>query len=97
MTKHRRILNYISIVRNAHPSMVEIYTRGSCMNFFYQLRSIYPEAKAYYNGSHVITKIGKYYYDITGVVKNTKKYLLYGESYYKKDRVSRGFNQMINN
>lgn len=68
MTKHLRILNIIYNLKMSHPTMIDIFTKGSCVNFFFILRSIFPEAEAYYDGEHVITKIDDYYYDITGKV-----------------------------
>jgi hypothetical protein len=60
--------------------MVDIYTKGSCMNLFVILRHIYPEAKPYYDGDHIITKIGRKYYDITGEVPPGKSILFNGPS-----------------
>lgn len=74
MTKHREILNFIYTIKQSHPLMVEIFTKGSCLNFHLILKKVYPEAEAYDNIEHVITKIGKYYYDINGVVHDTKGY-----------------------
>jgi hypothetical protein len=95
MTKHRQILNFIASIRDAHPDMVKIYTKGSCMNFFQTLRSIYPEAQVWYNGDHAITKIDKHFYDITGHV-SSKGYLPY-HTYYNKRRLFRKLIQMLNN
>lgn len=94
MTKHRQILNFIFLIRESHPSMIDIYTKGSCFNFHLILRKIYPESECYYDSNHIITKIGKYYYDITGVVKR-KNHLLFS-TYYNKKTTSKGFNQMVN-
>lgn len=85
MTKYRQILNLISVIRDSHPTMVEIFTKGSCLNFHLILRSVYPEAEPYYDQNHIITKIDNYYYDITGVV-NPKGYLRYD---------GMGFSQML--
>lgn len=73
--------------------MVNIYTEGSCMNFFQILHSIYPEAEAYYNGDHIITKIGNNFYDINGVVYKTSSYGKYTD-FHRKSRLSRVFKQM---
>lgn len=62
--------------------MIDIFSKGSCLNFFYILHSIYPEAEAWYNGDHVITKINNKFYDITGEVRPEGYYKLTKE--YKK-------------
>lgn len=93
MTKHRQVLNLISLIRKSHPDMVNIFTRGSCLNFFLILHSIYPEAEPYYNIDHIITKIDNKYYDITGQV-NPKGYYPFSQIYNKK-RTSRAFKQML--
>lgn len=92
MTKHRRILNIIANIRDSHPDMVSTYTQGGCMWFFTILRSIFPEAVAFYNSDHIITKIDKHYYDITGTVI-PKGYLPFSE-FCPKKRSSRAFVQM---
>lgn len=77
MTKHRQILNFIEIIRDSFPQATEVYTSGSCFQFYRILKRVYSEAEAYYNISHVITKIGRYYYDINGVVHDYKDYTPY--------------------
>jgi len=64
-----KVLCIINTIRNSFPDAVEIYTRGGCYQFYLILQSIFPEAKAYYDSDHIITKIGETYYDITGRVK----------------------------
>ena len=58
----------ISSIRNSHPDMVELYTEGQCYNFHLILRSVYPDAVAWYDyiEGHVYSKIGNYWYDIRG-------------------------------
>lgn len=52
---------------------VEIFTKGDCGRLFFILQTVFPSAKpygVYYENSseitHVITKIGRKYYDING-------------------------------
>lgn len=94
MTKHQKILNIISSIRDSHSEMVNIFTLGSCMNFFVILRSIFPKAEAYYNQDHVITKIHGKFYDINGQVLCTTHQQF--TKIYNKRRTSRAFTQMIN-
>lgn len=91
--KHRRILNTISFIRESHSEMVNIFSKGSCLNFFCILHSIYPEAECYFNIDHIISKIDDKYYDITGEVKNVEKYQKFTEWYNKKG-TKRSFTQM---
>lgn len=58
----------IGLIRDSHPTMVDIYTKGSCLNFFLILHSIYPEAVAYFNIDHIITEIDGVFYDVNGCV-----------------------------
>lgn len=69
--KHRRILRVIRAIRGSIKGAEYIYTNGSCFQFFLILNSIVPEAEAYYNSDHVITKINGRYYDVTGEVECT--------------------------
>lgn len=39
---------------------------GQCYNFFLILRTIFPNASAYYDGNHIYTKIDNKFYDIRG-------------------------------
>lgn len=66
---HRQILKQIRRIRESHPEMVKIFTQGSCLHFFLILRSFYPQAEAWLDSDHVVTKIGDRMYDITGEVK----------------------------
>ena len=43
-----------------------IYTDGACFELYRILKTIFPHAEAYYDGSHVYTKIGNKFYDING-------------------------------
>ena len=92
MGRHRQILNIIAAIRQSHSCMVDVFTKGSCINLFEILHLIYPESEAYFNIDHVITKIGGKYYDITGCVSG-KGYERF-ERFYDKRRTSRAFSHM---
>ena len=64
-----KVLRIVDAIRNSFTDAVEIYTRGGCYQFYLILQSVFPEAKAYYDDNHVITRLGENYYDITGKVK----------------------------
>lgn len=93
MTKHRQILNLISLIRESHPEMINIFTKGSCLNLFLILHSIYPEAQPLFNIDHVITEIDNKCYGITGLV--TKKGYSQFSEYYNKKGISKSFSQML--
>jgi hypothetical protein len=64
-------LTTITEIRNSNPIMEEIFMQGSCCNLYFILKSIFPNASAYFNLDHVITKIDNKFYDITGEVSPT--------------------------
>lgn len=74
-------LKLISEIRNSFADSVYVYTNGSCWEFYKILKCVYPEAEAYYNSDHVITKINGKFYDITGEVECTKLYLTVDGNY----------------
>lgn len=83
ISNHIKILNFISLVRDSHPLMVEIFTKGSCFNFHLILKQVFSELNpiAYSNGDHVITKIENKFYDITGqvqikTIRNNTSYII---------------------
>lgn len=94
MTKNIRIINFLAELRSSHPNIEHMFLNGSCMNLFCILRTIYPQAVAWYNIDHIITEIDGKFYDITGKVSN-KGYMLFTD-FYNKRRTSRAFTQMYN-
>ncbi len=84
------VLQTIRLIRDSHSEMGNIFTGGSCMNFYFILRHHYPQASLYYSilHGHVITKIDGQFYDITGqVTKDLKDFeplkTLYSEKMYR--------------
>ncbi len=67
-----RIEVFIARIREAHPQMVNIFTRGSCFDFHLILQEVWPEAIAFYDmdNGHVLTEIGGVLYDIEGDVSH---------------------------
>lgn len=95
MSKHSRILNLITLIRESHSKMEDIFTKGSCLNFFCILHSIYPEAQPWFNIDHIISEIDGKFYDVTGEIKDVTGYQRYTEWYDKKG-TRRSFTQMYN-
>ncbi len=62
-------LQFITAIRESFFGAELIYTRGSCYQFYKILKVVFPNAVAYYDSNHVITRICNKYYDITGEVK----------------------------
>jgi len=73
----------IEAIRNSFIGASQVYTNGSCIMFYFFLKTIYPKALPYWSKEerHMITKIGNKYYDINGVVTNTAGYELDSEKY----------------
>lgn len=83
-----KVKKLLPILRDSHPDMVDIFTKGSCANLFIFIRSIYQGAKPFYNDDHIITKVGQTFFDITGKV-DPKGYLPLTEINYPKKRISK--------
>lgn len=80
-------LALIKAIRESTPYMVDLYQNGSCWHFHKILRVVYPEAEPFYvydhDASHVITRIGGKFYDITGeVVDYAHRALPFDENHY---------------
>lgn len=77
--------------------MVNIFSGGSCLNFYFILRRVWPQAIPFYNINHIITKIDDRYYDITGDVTNLVKKDGYSpfHSWYDYKRTRRAISQMM--
>jgi hypothetical protein len=60
------ILNFIKTIKDSFLGSEFVYTEGSCYKFFKILQSVFPNAEAYYNEFHTITKINNKFYDING-------------------------------
>jgi hypothetical protein len=64
-----KVERFISVVRDSFIGSQQVYTEGSCYHFYLILKEVFPEAKPYYDISHVLTEIDGKFYDITGEVK----------------------------
>ena len=65
----------IERIRESFDESRLVYTQGSCYRFFLILRTVYPDAEAYYDWveGHVYTKIDGKFYDIRGRCANAPK------------------------
>ncbi len=68
----------IAAIRRSFIGSEQVYTFGSCVAFYFILKEIFPKAKPYWSAKarHMITRIGRYYYDISGRVERPPDYEL---------------------
>jgi len=85
----------ISSIRSSFIGSEQVYTQGSCILFYQILKTVYPGAKPYWSNKarHMITKIGKEYYDITGKVECTPDYTHDGKEEYASISIAVAFPQ----
>ncbi|MEJ1353100.1 MAG: hypothetical protein RPU39_00225 [Candidatus Sedimenticola sp. (ex Thyasira tokunagai)] len=76
--RHFQILQLISAIRNSFDGSVAVYTQGGCFQFYLILRAAWSDAQPWYDGveGHVLTKLGKRFYDITGEIRQPNVYPL---------------------
>lgn len=60
--------NIIGRIKHSFSHATVVYTRGSCGQLYKILKEIFPDAEAYENDCHIITKIKHTFYDINGKV-----------------------------
>jgi hypothetical protein len=87
MAKTKCPLLFIQAIRESAPYMVDIYQQGSCWHFFKILKLVFPDAEPFYVydecNSHVLTRIGGKFYDITGEVDYGHKAKPFDEHHFK--------------
>ena len=101
MDNHQKILAFIKAIRESFPDAPIIYVYGGCYGFYKILKQVFPSAIPYMTDDecHVVTKIGKHFYDIKGeyigldgelkdeVLKLTKQQLEYWKNIACDQRV----------
>lgn len=93
-----KVINLIKEIRNSNPVMLDIFLAGSCCNFYFILKTVFPNAKAYFNIDHVVTEIEGRFFDITGEVSKEefkeKGYMsidsIYADKYKTDESVKAG-------
>ena len=68
---HAHIMETISILRNSFNGSVEVYTKGSCIQFAMALEYMHPGGTILYNHDHAIYEYNCRCYDVTGMVNKT--------------------------
>ena len=71
------IEKFISAIRDSFIGSQQVYTEGSCFQFYLILKSIFPETECYFDEDHAITKIDNKFYDITGEVRGDLTFYKY--------------------
>ena len=64
------IIEFIKELKDSADIQYKIFTEGSCFRLYCILKTIYPEAKAYWSDrdGHAITEINNKFYDIGGEI-----------------------------
>lgn len=57
---------FLSALRELHPDMPRWGLHGGCFRVYLALKQVFPQAEPWYDGDHVLTKIGEVFYDIRG-------------------------------
>ena len=63
-----QVEKFLARLKDSHPDMELIYTRGGCYQLYLILRVMWPQAIPWYDyhEGHVYTEINGCYYDING-------------------------------
>ena len=62
------VISFLSALRRLHPELETRCLNGSCFKLYLLLKEVWPDADPWYDGDHVIIKIGNSFYDIRGEV-----------------------------
>lgn len=68
---------FIQTIRDSFVGSQQVYTNGSCYHFYLILKNVFSVAEPYYDGDHIVTKIGDKFYDITGEISKPSSASLY--------------------
>ena len=60
---------FLSALRELHPDLRIWGRRGGCFRVYLTIKQVFPGAEPWYDGNHVITKIGEHWFDILGEVQ----------------------------
>lgn len=66
---------FISTIRDSFVGSQHVYTNGSCYHFYMILKEVFPNAEAWYDNDHIVTKIDGKFYDITGEIRHDPIYM----------------------
>ena len=62
------VQRFLSALRDTHPDMVDVFTKGRCYSLFELMRTVWPQARAHYSAieCHVYVDIDGSIFDIRG-------------------------------
>ncbi|MCU1717336.1 hypothetical protein [Pseudomonas sp. 5P_3.1_Bac2] len=75
---------FLAALREVHPAMPSHGLNGACFPVYLLLKQAFPDAEPWYDGNHVITKIGADFYDIRGRIEPVSEV---GSEYQRMDRL----------
>ena len=67
--QEKKIVEFIKVIRESFHDSFLVYSFGGCYGFYTVLKHSFPIAKPYFETEgkkHIVTKIGKDFYDIHG-------------------------------
>jgi len=70
---------FIAKIRDSFVGSQQVYTNGSCYHFYLILKEVFPQAKCWYDMSHIVTEIDGKFYDITGEIQKNSNLLILDE------------------
>jgi hypothetical protein len=86
------VLSFITLLRKTF-GRYEDHT-GGCYKFYLLLKKVY-KCDGFYNGNHVIVKIGHYFYDIDGEARFERDFYLIGGKNYPEEFMDKIFKEYI--
>lgn len=66
--KQPDVFGFLCALRSIDPGLVDAGLNGGCFKVYTLLKQVWPQAKAWYDGDHVITEIDERFWDIRGEV-----------------------------
>ena len=67
-------LYFIQMLRSIYPERYADH-QGNCFKFYLLLKSVFPQAKGWYNHNHTLAEIDGKFCDIDGEVESIEGYL----------------------
>ena len=87
----KEVNDFIDLLREGIPNAESLFLYGGCYKLYKILKFVFDDAVAYYDGNHVITKIGDKFWDIRGEVKPSERHLpVDGKIYTHEELIESG-------
>lgn len=62
------VLEFLERLKDIYGRGTSTHNNGECLKVHILLKTLYPQAKGYYNSSHILTEIDNHFYDLNGEV-----------------------------